>query len=73
VQVDIADAENRRYGLWLWKGGEDNGVDEQERESREERAEWYGSWPSEKEDAGVWEEAKPVCADRTMPLGTRLN
>jgi hypothetical protein len=38
-----------------------------------ERAEWYGSWPSEKEDAGVWKEVKPVCAELTAPLGARLN
>ena len=38
-----------------------------------ERAEWYGSWLSEKEDAGVWKEVKPVCAELTAPLGARLN
>jgi hypothetical protein len=63
VEVDIADAESRRYGLWLWKGGEDDDEGEQERVSGEEGAEWYGSWPSEKEDAGVWKEVKPVCAE----------
>jgi hypothetical protein len=73
VEVDIADAESRRYGLWLWKGGEDDDEGEQERERGEERAEWYGSWPSEKEDAGVWKEVKPVCAELTVPLGARLN
>ena len=42
VEVDIVDAESRRYDLRLWKGGEDE-EGEQERESGEERAEWYGS------------------------------
>jgi hypothetical protein len=55
------------------EGGEDDDEGEQERETGEERAEWYGSWPSEKEDAGVWKEVKPVCAELTMPLGARLN
>jgi hypothetical protein len=32
VEVDIADAESRRYGMWLWKGGEDDDEGEQERE-----------------------------------------
>ena len=74
VEVDIANAESKRYGLWLWKGEEDNDEEgEQEREKGEERAEWYGSWPSEKEDAGVWKKVKPVCAELTMQLGTRLN
>ena len=54
-------------------GREDDDEGEQERESGDERAEWYGSWPSEKEDAGVWKEVKPVCAELTVPLGARLN
>jgi hypothetical protein len=42
VEVDIADAESKRYSrLSLWKGGEDEG--ERERERGEERAEWNGS------------------------------
>jgi hypothetical protein len=57
----------------LWKGGEDDDEGEQERERGDERAEWYGSWPSEKEDACVWKEVKPVCAELTVPLGARLN
>jgi hypothetical protein len=36
VQVDIANAKSRRYGLWLWKGGEDDS-EGGERESRGER------------------------------------
>ena len=73
VEVNIADAESRRYGLWLWKGGEDDDEGEQERERGDESAEWYGPWPSEKEDGGVWKEVKPVCAELTMPWGARLN
>jgi hypothetical protein len=57
----------------LWKGEDDDDEGEQERERGEDRAEWYGSWPSEKEDAGVWKEVKPVCAELTVPLGARLN
>jgi hypothetical protein len=49
----------------LWKGGEDEG--ERERARGEERAEWYGSWPSEKEDPGVWNEVKPVWFELTVP------
>ena len=55
------------------EGGEDDGEGEQERERGYERAEWYGSWPSEKEDVCVWKEVKPVCAELTVPLGARLN
>ena len=73
VEVDIADVESRRYGLWSSKGGKDNDEGEQERDRGDEREEWYGSWPSEKEDAGVWKEVKPVCAELTVPLGARLN
>ena len=73
VKVDIADAESRQYSLWLWNGGEDDDKGEQEWERGAERAEWYGSWLSEKEDAGAWKEVKPVCAELTVPWGARLN
>ena len=73
VEVDIADAESRRYGVWLWNGGEDDDKGEQEWEKGEERAEWYGSWPSEKEDACAWKEVKSVCVELTVPWGARLN
>ena len=44
-------------------------VDEGEQEGGEgkERAEWYGPWLSEKEDAGMWK----VCAEVSVPLGAR--
>ena len=73
VEVDIVNAESKWYGLWLWKGEEDNNKEGKQEQEKEERAEWYGSWPSEKEDSGVWKKVKPVCAKLTVQLGARLN
>ena len=53
VEVDIVNAESKWYGLWLWKGEEDNNKEGKQEQEKEERAEWYGLWPSEKEDSGV--------------------
>ena len=73
VKVDIADAESRRYSLWLRKGWVDEDEGEQERERGEERAERYGLWPLEKEVTGVSKEVKSVCAELTVPLDVRPN
>ena len=45
----------------LWDGRADD-KGKQERERRDERTEWYG----------VRKEVKPVCAEFTVPLHTRL-
>ena len=55
------------------EGRDDDDEGEQDRERGDERAEWCGSWPSEKVNACVWKKVKPVCAKLTVPLGVRLN
>jgi hypothetical protein len=70
VDVDIVEVESERYDLRAYRGGEDEG--ERECERGEETADSYGSRPSEKEDAGVWKEAKSVCSELTVTLGVRL-
>ena len=73
VDIDIFDDESERLGcdLRACNNGEYEG--EPERESGEEIADSYSSWPSEKEDAGVWKEVKPVCVELTVPCSAWLN
>lgn len=65
VEFDIDDADSERRDACGCRGGEDEG--ERDRARGEDCADSYGRWLSEKDDAGVWKEVKPVCAELTVP------
>jgi hypothetical protein len=72
VDIEIVDENSKRLGwdLWVCSKGEDEGECECK---SEEGADSYGLWPSEKEDAGVWKEVKPMCVELIVRCGVRLN
>ena len=73
VDVDAVDVEREMRALCA--RGRGDGEHERERPGGEEGADSNGSPParSEKEDAGVWKEVKPVCVELIVPLGAGLN